>query len=254
MNTVIELVKKASSRFGFLTAEEEKELISKAQNGDKAASEHLFCSNARYLLKEATKYANFYGFALEDMFDACCEGFIKAISKFDLAKSNRLITLCSWWIRSCVQDEIYRNHAVHIPHNKISMLKNLDSENLDTQEKINLFNAAGKTVSLDSPVGEEDEESSLSSFIESNLINPETDALKIYARREIENIIETELSQKEATVLKMAFGFTDGETKTLAEIGEKIGCSKQRADQIKKEALKKLREQKVVERLIDYAA
>lgn len=254
MNKLVELVKKASSRFGFLDSNEERQLIEKAQKGDKNAMDHLFCSNSRYLLKEAVKYSKFYNFDIEDIFNSCVEGFVKAVSKFDFTKSNRLITLCGWWVKSCVQDEVYRNHTVHIPHNKIALLKNLTSENLDTPEKTALFNAIGKPVSLDKPVDSDEETSTLGSMIQGDTVNPEDEALKIYARREIETIMDSELSYKEATVLKMAFGFEDGESKTLAEIGERIGCTKQRADQIKKEALKKLRSPRVAVRLRDFAA
>lgn len=148
MNKIIELVSNACSKVDFLSKEQERELIIKAQQKDKSAINDLFCANSRYLLKEARKYEKSYGLPLEDSFDAACEGYLRAIQRFDLNKQNRLITLAGFWIRYMEQETLRQKHLIAVPYKKLAEYGSL----------------AGNIASLDAAFDSE-EESSLLDFV-----------------------------------------------------------------------------------------
>ena len=252
-NEVFDLVKKASAKTKFLNAEEEKNLIAASRNGDIKATEILFNANSRYILKEATKYSNSYGLPLEDCFSACVVGFIKSIEKFDCKQTTRLITLSSYWFRSMCQDELYKSHAIKIPHNKLGLLKEEYRYNNQDSKMVALLNAAGEIASLDAPLDDGDDAGNLFDSLSSSITTPEMEYEMIECRKIIDFVMKKNLNNREIYVLKMVYGF-DGETHSLSEIGQLLGCSKQRADQIKKAALVKLRHPRVFCKLKDLVA
>ena len=251
---IFDLVRTTSEKTEFLNFEQERDLIIRAQKGDSKASEKLFCSNSRFILKISSGYAQKYGLTLEDTFSAACEGFIKAIEKFDTKKENRLITLATWWIKSTIQDELYRSHAIKIPHNLLYLLKTEDSENGDELRNASLLNACGKIASLDESFGDEEDSWCLYDSISSSLADPERMVEQHEMQTTIEEVLENNLSKREIIVLKMIYGLIDGQEHSLSEVGKQLGCSKQRADQIKKAALVKLRHPRVFCKLKDLVA
>ena len=246
---IFDLVRTASEKTEFLNFEQERDLIIKPQKGDSKASEKLFCANSRFILKISSGYAQKYGLTLEDTFSAACEGFIKAIEKFDTKKENRLITLATFWIKSKMQEELYRSHAIKIPHNLLYLLKSDDSENGDELRNTSLLNACGKIASLD-----EEDSWCLYDSISSSIENPERVVEQHEMQRTIEEVIKNNLSEREIFVLKLVFGLIDGQEHSLSEVGKQLGCCKQRADQIKKAALVKLRHPRVFCKLKDLVA
>ena len=248
---IFDLVRTTSEKTEFLNFEQERDLIIRAQKGDSKASEKLFCSNSRFILKISSGYAQKYGLTLEDTFSAACEGFIKAIEKFDTKKENRLITLATWWIKSTIQDELYRSHAIKIPHNLLYLLKTEDSENGDELRNASLLNACGKIASLDESFGDEEDSWCLYDSISSSLADPERVVEQHEMQTTIEEVLKNNLSKREIIVLKMIYGLIDGQEHSLSEVGKQLGCSKQRADQIKKAALVKLRHPRVFCKLKD---
>ena len=251
---IFDLVRTTSEKTEFLNFEQERDLIIRAQKGDSKASEKLFCANSRFILKISSGYAQKYGLTLEDTFSAACEGFIKAIEKFDTKKENRLITLATWWIKSTIQDELYRNHAIKIPHNLLYLLKTEDSENGDELRNASLLNACGKIASLDESFGDEEDSWCLYDSISSSLADPERMVEQHEMQTTIEEVLKNNLSKREIIVLKMIYGLIDGQEHSLSEVGKQLGCSKQRADQIKKAALVKLRHPRVFCKLKDLVA
>ena len=254
MAEIFDLVRTASEKTEFLNFEQERDLIIKAQKGDSKASEKLFCANSRFILKTSSRYAQKFGLTLEDTFSAACEGFIKAIEKFDTKKENRLITLATWWIKSTIQDELYRSHAIKIPHNLLYLLKTEDSENGDELRNASLLNACGKIASLDESFGDEEDSWCLYDSISSSLADPERVVEQHEMQTTIEEVLKNNLSKREIIVLKMIYGLIDGQEHSLSEVGKQLGCSKQRADQIKKAALVKLRHPRVFCKLKDLVA
>ena len=253
MSDIFDLVRNASEKTEFLSMEQERELIIKAKKGDSKASEKLFCANSRFILKISSGYAQKYGLTLEDTFSAACEGFIKAIEKFDTKKENRLITLATWWIKSTIQDELYRSHAIKIPHNLLYLLKTEDSENGDELRNTSLLNACGKIASLDESFGDEEDSWCLYDSISSSIENPERVVEQHEMQTTIEEVMKNSLSEREIFVLKNVFGF-DGKEKSLSKIGEELGVSKQRVQQLKLEALTKLRHPRISCILKDFVA
>lgn len=251
---IFDLVRTTSEKTEFLNFEQERDLIIRAQKGDSKASEKLFCANSRFILKISSGYAQKYGLPLEDTFSAACEGFIKAIEKFDTKKENRLITLATWWIKSTIQDELYRSHAIKIPHNLLYLLKTEDSENGDELRNASLLNACGKIASLDESFGDEEDSWCLYDSISSSLADPERVVEQHEMQTTIEEVLKNNLSKREIIVLKMIYGLIDGQEHSLSEVGKQLGCSKQRADQIKKAALIKLRHPRVFCKLKDLVA
>ena len=253
-NSIFDFVQNVSKKTEFLNIEKERALIIKAQRGDSKSFEQLFCANSRFILKVSNEFSQSYGLPLEDVFSAACEGYIKAIERFDLHKKNRLITFSTWWIQNAIQDELYRSHAIKIPHNKLNLLKNKNSENCDDLKNVALLNACGDIASLDETFGNEEDSGSLYDTLSSHSADPE----EILELNELQKVIETmlkaNLNEREIYVIKMSFGFIDGEQHSLSEIGALLGCSKQRADQIKKAALIKLRHPNVSYRLKDFVA
>ena len=244
MVEIFDFVKIVSNKIEFLDAEQERNLLIKAQKGDSKASEKLFCSNSRFILKISSGYAQKYGLSLEDTFSTACEGFIKAIEKFDTKKENRLITLATFWIKSKMQDELYRSHAIKIPHNLLHLLKTDDSENGEDLKNASLLNACGKIASLDESFGDEEDSWCLCDSISSSLAAPERVVEQHEMQTTIEEVMKNNLSKREIFVLKNVFGF-DGKEKSLSKIGEELGVSKQRVQQLKLEALTKLRDPRI---------
>lgn len=253
MVDIFDFVKIVSNKIEFLDAEQEHNLLIKAQKGDSKASEKLFCANSRFILKISSGYAQKYGLTLEDTFSAACEGFIKAIEKFDTKKENRLITLATWWIKSTIQDELYRSHAIKIPHNLLYLLKTEDSENGDELRNTSLLNACGKIASLDESFGDEEDSWCLYDSISSSIEEPERVVEQHEMQTTIEEVMKNSLSEREIFVLKNVFGF-DGKEKSLSKIGEELGVSKQRVQQLKLEALTKLRHPRISCILKDFVA
>ena len=251
---IFDLVRTASEKTEFLNFEQERDLIIKAQKGDSKASEKLFCANSRFILKISSGYAQKYGLTLEDTFSAACEGFLKAVQKFDTKNENRLITLATFWIKSKMQEELYRSHAIKIPHNLLHLLKTDDSENDEDLKNTSLLNACGKIASLDESFGDEEDSWCLYDIISSSIEDPERVVEQHEMQRTIEEVMKNNLSEREIFVLKLVFGLIDGQEHSLSEVGKQLGCSKQRADQIKRTALVKLRHPRVFCKLKDLVA
>ena len=253
MVEIFDFVKIVSNKIEFLDAEQERNLLIKAQKGDSKASEKLFCANSRFILKTSSRYAQKYGLTLEDTFSAACEGFLKAVQKFDTKKENRLITLATFWIKSKMQEELYRSHAIKIPHNLLHLLKTDDSENGEDLKNASLMNACGKIASLDESFGDEEDSWCLYDSISSSLADPERLVEQHEIQTTIEEVMKNNLSKREIFVLKNVFGF-DGKEKSLSKIGEELGVSKQRVQQLKLEALTKLRHPRISCILKDFVA
>lgn len=254
MKTIIDFVNTASMNVNYLSADEEKELVAKAQKGDKKASDSLFRANVRFILKEAKNYARSYGMSLEDCFSSACEGFMKAIERYDAEKGTRLITIAIWWIKSCIQEESYNSHLIKIPYKKIARLQDKEFWNSSRPEDVELMKIAGEMDSLDSPLWGEDDGDTMADSIKSIFLNPMEEYEKAEVRNLIDEVITNNLTDREEFVLRKIFGFDDGEKYSLSDVGKMLGCTKQRADQIKNSALAKLRKSEAEIILSDFVA
>lgn len=254
MNTVFDLVKVASSKVGFLDAQQERDLIAKAQAGDKKASSDLFCANSRFILKQAAGFTKTYSLSIEEAFSAACVGYLKAIEKYDFKKETRLVTIARWWILNAIQDEAYSSHLIRIPHGKIGLLKEENRDSADSVQVNAVLNAAGGIASLNAMFKTKDDDSGcLEDTFDSDISDPFEDFENAERKRLLAKAMKENLSPRENFVIRANFGF-DGKSYSLSEIGRMLGCSKQRADQLKKSALKKLRSPRVCHEFRDLVA
>lgn len=240
MKEIYDLVAKASSKVGFLTRDEERGLLVKAKKGDGKASSDLFCANSRYLLKTARYYEKAFGISLEDAFDAAVDGYMKAIEKFDLSKQNRLITLAGWWIRYYEQEAICHSHMIAIPRKKLMMLSEKMPRDKGSHEDASLHFMSARFLSLDAPFAGDEDGGTIGDIIESDYGDPCLEMERASMVETVADAMKKNLTERESYILKMNFGMVDGKEHSLSDIARDMGYSKQRINQIKKAAMKKL--------------
>ncbi len=202
----------------FLSAEEEKELLAKAAKGDIRARNKLVSSNLKFVVKMAHKYEGM-GLDIEDLVAEGNFGLIKAVEKFNPKKNARLITYAAWWIMDSIQKAIRENGTgVKLPAGKYKEMKNWNTE------------------SFDEVLGSEND-ASLYEYIEDRRYRtPEEECIRT---NELERFHDcfAKLSEKEQAVLENRYGLKTGECMSLAEVGNTIGLSKERARQLEIKAL-----------------
>ncbi len=240
MNEIFALVRASSERVGFLSSEEERKLIISAQKDgveSEMAKNKLFCANSRFILKQALALAKRYGISQEMAFSACCEGFSKAISKFDTKKECRLVTYMTWWFQHYCEDELYHSFSIKLPHEKTG------DEDL---------RALYRVFSLNARIDPNDDESNYKlELVSDSQKDPQDCFLEEERNASLENAIRNCLTFREAQIIRMYYGFDGEEEKSLREIGDLLGLSKQRTGQIRLQALEKLRN---YENLASFAA
>lgn len=215
-----------------LTAEEEKATFILAHQGDRAARDKLVRSNLKFVVKVANKYKQ-NGIPLEDLIDEGSIGLMTAIDKFDPSKGYKFITYAVWWIRQSMQRYIAEmGHSVKLPVNNKACL-------LD-----NKFNFASLDTNINN---EEGDEISLGDLLEdTHYMSPDDNCVNDDLKEAIRESMGV-LSEKEQTVVTMRFGLDGSETRSLQEVGKKLGCTKECIRMIEKRSLRKIREELFVE-------
>jgi RNA polymerase primary sigma factor len=245
-----------------LTAEQEIELSKKIKKGDEQARKMMIRSNLRLVINIAKKYIHL-GIPLLDLIEEGNLGLMKAVDKFDARKGFRFSTYAAWWIRQgiiraigqqgkMVRLPVYINELLtkwkktkekltqklkRIPTDEdIAKRMKLPRERI---EEINLW-LSTKTSSLESPIGEEDENQVLDLVENQGALSPDARVEQILDKERVDNLLE-KMSDREREILDMRFGLVDSKTHTLAQVAQKIKVSRERIRQIEEEALKKLR-------------
>ncbi|HFI0464183.1 TPA: RNA polymerase sigma factor RpoD [Streptococcus suis] len=252
---------KEIGRVPLLSGDEEIELAVRIQEGDELAKQELAEANLRLVVSIAKRYVG-RGMQFLDLIQEGNMGLMKAVEKFDHTKGFKFSTYATWWIRQAITRAIAdQARTIRIPVHMVEtinklvrvqrqLLQDLGREptpeeigaemDLSTEKVREILKIAQEPVSLETPIGEEDD-SHLGDFIEDEAaMSPEMFTSSALLREQLEDVLDT-LTDREENVLRLRFGLDDGNIRTLEQVGKVFGVTRERIRQIEAKALRKLR-------------
>lgn len=272
MEDPVRMYLKEIGKIPLLSSEEEIEIAKKVAEGSEEAKKRLAEANLRLVVSVAKRYVG-RGMLFLDLIQEGNLGLIKAVEKFDYTKGYKFSTYATWWIRQAITRAIAdQARTIRIPVHMVETINRLVrasrqlvqelgreptpqelSDRLQIPvEKVNeVMKIAQEPVSLETPVGEEDD-SHLGDFIQDdNMPIPAEEAAHVLLSEQLEEVLST-LSDREEKVLRLRFGLDDGRARTLEEVGKEFHVTRERIRQIEAKALRKLKHPTRSKKLKDY--
>lgn len=273
VNDGVKMYLKEIGKVPLLKAKDELEIAKRIEAGDEMAKQELISANLRLVVSIAKKYVG-RGMQFLDLIQEGNMGLVKAVDKFDYTKGFKFSTYATWWIRQAITRAIAdQARTIRIPVHMVETINKLtrvqrqlvqklgrdpspaeiaaEMEGITPEKVVEIQRIALEPVSLETPVGEEDD-SHLGDFIEDKeAVSPEQYANNQLLRDEINEVLSG-LTEREEKVLRLRFGLDDGRTRTLEEVGREFNVTRERIRQIEAKALRKLKHPTRSKRLRDF--
>ncbi len=274
VNDPVKMYLKEIGRVNLLTADQETAIAKRIEAGDEEAKNILISANLRLVVSIAKKYTG-RGMQFLDLIQEGNMGLIKAVEKFDYTKGFKFSTYATWWIRQAITRAIAdQARTIRIPVHMVETINKLTrvqrqlvqelgrdptaeeiaermDGNIDADKVREIQRISLDPVSLETPIGEEDD-SHLGDFIEDkDAMSPDQYANNQLLRDEIDNVLKS-LTDREEKVLRLRFGLVDGRTRTLEEVGKAFNVTRERIRQIEAKALRKLKNPTKSKRLREF--
>ncbi len=269
----IQMYLREIGKIPLLTAEEEVALAKRKERNDKEAERRLIEANLRLVVSIAKKFAG-KSLTLLDLIQEGNIGLFRAVKKFEYRKGYKFSTYATWWIRQAITRALAdQSRTIRIPVHMVEtinrfqqierrLLQDLGRDALpeelaaemgeDLDKVRHIMKISQETVSLETTVGDDDEDSTLEDFIEDvKNISPEKAAARQLLKSYVQDAM-AELTPREQKILEMRFGLVDGVSHTLEEVGKEFDVTRERIRQIEAKALDKIQSNKIIERLRDY--